>query len=85
MGPTAKGTGSAIGRDMERIRYMDMLDYRAHYAVVATEDRARSRLHERSLLIQLRRRRGAPVPHLEGRGRWSVVRLASRLALGHNV
>ena len=70
---------------MERIRYMDMVDYRAHYAVVATEDRVRSGLRERSLLMQLRRRRGAPAPHLEGGGRWSVARLASRLALGRNV
>ena len=69
---------------MERIRYMGMVDYRADYAVMAAEDRVRDGLRERTLLMQLRRKGVPPARDLEGRGRWSVARLTSRLVPGRD-
>jgi len=61
---------------------MDMLDYRIHYAVMATEDRVRSLRRERSLLKQLERVPQLPEPRPERRRRWSVAFLIRLVVRG---
>jgi len=46
---------------------MDMLDYRMHYAVMATEDRVRSFRRERHQLSKGEAQRRVPKPRREGR------------------
>jgi hypothetical protein len=55
--------------DEGKVKTVDMLDYRIHYAVMAAEDRVRSLHRERRLELQARRDRRMPEPRVEGRRR----------------
>lgn len=62
---------------------MDILDYGSHYALMATKERIRDHLRERSLIKRRRRaREAAPLP--EVRRRWSIANLVRLLATSRN-
>ncbi len=57
----------------ERMWAMDMLDYRMHYAVMATEERVDNLRRERSLRRQMRQRRSQPESRPNGQRRQSLA------------
>jgi hypothetical protein len=67
---------------MDRIGYTEMLQPRPHYALMATEERVRSRLRERALVLQLQRTGPALSPAPERPGRWIVAGLVSLFVPG---
>jgi hypothetical protein len=70
---------------MDRIPYMDMLHPGSHYAVMAIEDRVRSRRRERALVVRLRHTAEAVTPAPERGGRPTVANLVSLFLPGRFV